>query len=70
VRQLQRAREVGQEDEARLERADEQRLAACVVARDLAGELVDARAQLVAGEIDLADPRIGGLYEARSRRKC
>jgi hypothetical protein len=70
VRQTQRPREVGEEDEARLERADEQRLAADVVARDLARELVDARAQLVAGEIDLADPRIAGLYEARSRRKC
>jgi len=58
VRDRDRAREVGEEDEARLERADEQRLAAVEVARDLRAELRDARSQLVGREVDLADPRI------------
>ena len=38
-----RARQVGDEDDARLERRDEQRLAPFVVAGDLAAELADAR---------------------------
>jgi hypothetical protein len=64
-----RAREVGQEDEARLQRPDEDRLAALVVAGNLLAELADAGAELVGREIDLADPRIRGgiLYDARSR---
>jgi hypothetical protein len=70
VRERKRARQIGEEDDARLERADEQRLAARVVPCDVGGELLDARAELTAREVDLADPRIGGLYEARSRRKC
>ncbi len=48
------AREVGEEDEARLERADEERLAARVVAVDLGPELADARGEVARGEIDLA----------------
>jgi hypothetical protein len=51
----QRARELREEDEARLERADEDGLQALVVARDLPPELVDARAELVGAEVDLPD---------------
>jgi hypothetical protein len=51
------AREVGQEDEARLQRGDQDRIAASVVARDLGAELGDAAADLFAGEVDLADAR-------------
>src|SRR5712691_123908 len=67
-----RPREIGDEDEARLQRADEDRLAAVVVARDLGAELVHARAELVSRQVDLADPRVRGeiSYEARSRWKC
>jgi hypothetical protein len=43
VRNAKRAGEVGDEDDARLERRDEQRLAAVVVAADLAAELPDPR---------------------------
>jgi hypothetical protein len=67
VRDRDRAREVCEEDEARLERADEQRLAALEVARDLGAQLRDTRGQLAGREVDLADARI---YETRSRRKC
>jgi hypothetical protein len=53
-----RAREVGQEDEARLQQRDEQQLAAFVVARDLRAELRDAVAQLVRAEEDVPDSGI------------
>ncbi len=59
----QRAREVGEEDQARLQRADEQRLAAGVVARDLGAELTDACRELLGGEVDVAEPWIL-VYEA------
>ena len=39
----ERARQVGDEDDARLERRDEQRLSPCVVTGDLAPELADTR---------------------------
>jgi hypothetical protein len=39
----ERAGEIGKEDDARLQRADEQRLAAVIVARDLRAELANAR---------------------------
>jgi hypothetical protein len=42
VRDPERAREIGDEDEARLEWRDEQRLPAVVVPRELAAELADA----------------------------
>ena len=54
VRDRDRAGEVGQEDEARLQQRDEQQVAAGVVARDLGAELADARLQLLGGEKDLA----------------
>jgi hypothetical protein len=66
-----RAREVGEEDEARLQQRDQQQVAVLVVARDLRAQLVDAAAQLVRAEEDLADPRVRCrrvAYDARSRR--
>jgi hypothetical protein len=67
VEQRKGAREIGEEDQARLEQPDEQGLAPFVVAGDLGAELTDARGQLAGREIDLADSR---LYEVtRSRRK-
>jgi hypothetical protein len=65
VRDRDRAREVGEEDEARLQQGDEQQLALGVVARDLRAELVDACPQLLGGEEDLAETGVAG-YEARS----
>jgi hypothetical protein len=50
-----RARQVGEEDDARLQRRDQQRLAAVVVANDLAAELADAGADFLPCEVDLAD---------------
>jgi hypothetical protein len=58
VRNRQRAREVGEEDDARLQRADEERLVAGEVTGDLGTELADPRGELVAREVDLADPRV------------
>jgi hypothetical protein len=62
-----RPREVGDEDDARLERRDEQRLTALVVVGDLAAELADARGKLLAREVDLPDRGRQG-YDASSRR--
>ena len=61
VQDRQRARQVGEEDEARLQRPDEQRLPALVVVGDLRAELGDACRDLIRGEVDLADPgrRVG-----------
>jgi hypothetical protein len=67
VRDRDRAREVREENEARLQQRDEQQLAALVVARDLRAELLYAAAQLVRAEKDLADSGVGD-YDARSRR--
>jgi hypothetical protein len=53
-----RAGEVGQEDEARLERCDQQRLEPVVVGRDLRAELLDAASDLVSAEVDLADSSV------------
>jgi hypothetical protein len=49
------AREIGDEDEARLERRHEQRVEAVVLAPQLAPELTDACRQLLAREVDLAE---------------
>jgi hypothetical protein len=67
VRDPDRAGEVGEEDDARLQRRDEQRLAAVVVPRDLVSELPDACSQLPAREVDLPDRRRSS-YDASSRR--
>jgi hypothetical protein len=53
-----RAREVGEKDEARLQERDQQQLAVLVVPRDLRTQLLDAAAQLVGAEEDLADARV------------
>jgi hypothetical protein len=63
VRDLERAREVGQENEARLERRNEQRVRGGVVASDLRAQLGDAASDLLAREVDLADAVRG--YDAR-----
>jgi hypothetical protein len=55
VEDRRRAREIGEEDEAGLERRDEQRLEAVVVGRDLRAELRDAALDLLAAEVDLAN---------------
>jgi hypothetical protein len=55
VRDPERARKVGDEDEARLQGRDEQRLAAVVVARKLTSQLADACLQLLPREVDLAE---------------
>jgi len=63
----ERARQVRDEDEARLQRSYEQRLEALVVAREVTPQLADARPQLLTGEVDLAEPGVGA-YEASSSR--
>jgi hypothetical protein len=62
-----RPRQVGEEDEARLEESDEDRLAARVVLRDLAAELRYTRRDLLGGEVDGADALVEG-QDARSSR--
>ncbi len=57
-------REIGEEDDAGFERADEDRLATVVVARDLGTELADTRSQFPAAEIDLADSGVVTGYDA------
>ncbi len=55
MRDRQRPREVGEEDDARLQRRDEQRLAADVGRSKVDAELRDAASDLVARQIDLPD---------------
>jgi hypothetical protein len=66
VQDRQGAREVGEEDEARLQGADQDRLAPVVVARDLRAQLADAGGDLGSREVDLADPVVRG---SRPRRR-
>jgi hypothetical protein len=66
VRDRDRAREVGEEDEARLQQRDEEEVAVRVILRDLCAELTNARAELIGAEEDVADVLI--FYEARSNR--
>ena len=63
VRDRQCPREIGEEDGARLERGDEQRLAALVGGGESRAELGDAAGDLVAREVDLPD---GGSSAARA----
>ena len=51
---------VGEKDEARLEAADQDRIATGVVRADLRSELENARPELVDRQVDLADPVVGG----------
>jgi hypothetical protein len=64
VGNLQCAGEVGEEDEARLQAPDQDRLAARVVLVDLLAELGNAGGDLVGGQVDLADTPV-----AREGRK-
>jgi hypothetical protein len=64
-----RAGEVGDEEQARLQRPDEQRLRAAVVGSDLQAEIRDAGADLIRGQVDVAETLVRrGDYEASSRR--
>jgi hypothetical protein len=56
VKDRGRAAQIGDEDDARLQRRDEDRLAALVVPRNVRAELVDAGFDLLCGEVDLPDP--------------
>jgi hypothetical protein len=64
VQEGQRARQVGQEDERRLQGADEQRLLAGVVGGDLLAELRDAGRDLLGREVDLSDAQLVPLGTA------
>ena len=67
VKDRQRPREVGEEDGARLQGRDEQRLAALVVGGDLGAELGDARGDL-GGARDTTSPTGSVSYEASFSR--
>ena len=60
-----RPRQVGEEDEARLQRCDQERLPALVVRGDLGAELGHAGRDLLGGEVHLADALV-----ARDGRAC
>jgi hypothetical protein len=60
VEDRQGAGEVREEDEARLQGADEDRLAPVVVAGDLGAELADTGRDLGRRQVDLADPVVRG----------
>ena len=73
VGDAQRTGEVGEEDDARLQRRDEDRVEAGVCRRDLLAELPDPRGDRVAAEVDVADDAVlrfayVGHYEANCRR--
>jgi hypothetical protein len=59
VRDPDRPREVGEEDDARLERRDEERRAPLEVPGDLPAELADAGADVLAAEVDLTQAVAG-----------
>jgi hypothetical protein len=65
VRDRDRPREVAGEDEGALEDGDQYQVPGGVVAPDVRAELVDARADLIPGEIDLAGA--WSLYVTRFR---
>jgi hypothetical protein len=54
------AGDVREEDEARLQRADEERLPAVVVGGKLGSELANAGRDLRCGQVDLPDPVVRG----------
>jgi hypothetical protein len=58
VHDRQSPRKIGDEDERRLQRRDENRFQAVVVSGDVRAQLLDARLNLLGGEIHLADSRI------------
>jgi hypothetical protein len=65
MRNRDRPRQIGQEDERALEDRDEDGLAIRVVGGDLRAQLADTGTELLPGEVDLSDPGIRRLYEAR-----
>jgi hypothetical protein len=60
--------QVGEKDDARLQDRDQQQVLARVVLGDLRAELIDARPELFRREEYVSDARVGGFYDARSRR--
>jgi hypothetical protein len=58
VRDGNGAREVGDEDRARFQRSDEDRVLAGVIARNFVAELTNPLGDLGGREVDLADPRV------------
>jgi len=60
VKQRDRAREVGDEEEGTLERRDEQEIEAGVVGGDVSTELGNARLDLLGREVGLPDADVGG----------
>ena len=70
VEDAERARQVGDERDAGLERADEQRLPAVVVAGQLGAQLPDAGVELETGEEDLPDAFVGRAQDACRRPDC
>ncbi len=58
MRDRERAGEVRDEDEARLERCDEQWVPPLVVEGELVSELANAGGDLLAREVDVADARV------------
>jgi hypothetical protein len=59
VRDVELAGEVGEEDDACLQRCDQEWLARLIVVGDLVGELGDALGDLLGGEVAVADLRVG-----------
>jgi hypothetical protein len=59
VHDRQRAREIGDEDDRRRQRGDEDRLEAVVVDGNLRAKLLDPSLDLLPREVDLADPLVG-----------
>src|SRR5947209_5534236 len=68
-RDLDLAHEIAQEEDRALEHADEQEVAAVVVGRDLRAERLDARAQLVGLDEDLADGAAHATVSSGARSK-
>ena len=65
VRDRERPGEVGEEDDARLERRDQDRVERRVVARDLGSELADPGRDLGARQVDGADLAVLGRSRLR-----
>ena len=65
MRDRQRAGEIGEEDDARLEGRDKERIPPLVRGRELFAELADAAGDLLAGEVDLARIRRPGILPRR-----
>jgi hypothetical protein len=61
------AREIGEEDNAGLERRDEDRFPAGVVSGDLVPKLAYARSELRRRQVNLADALVARLYDASWR---